>query len=73
MGFNKTNYDVMNTISLPNELNKPQEGCSVLISSYNTSEKYIRECLDSIKHQEGLFNMEMVWLMMVLLKKIRNN
>ena len=61
-GSTKQNYDVMNTIDLPDELNSTNEWCSVLISSYNTSEKYMQECLDSIKQQEGNFNMEIIWI-----------
>jgi glycosyltransferase involved in cell wall biosynthesis len=34
----------------------------VLISSYNTKAKYIQECLESIKAQQGHFNMELVWI-----------
>ena len=38
-GSTKQNYEIMNTINLPDELNNPNDACSVLISSYNTSEK----------------------------------
>ena len=61
-GSTKQNYDNMNSIALPGELNNPRDWCSLLISSYNTSEKYMKECLDSIKCQEGLFNMEIIWI-----------
>ena len=52
----------MNSISLPSELNSPDSGCSVLVSSYNTNADYMKQCLDSIKQQTGLFNIELVWI-----------
>ena len=63
MGFNKTKFHrCKDTINLPDELNNPNDACSVLISSYNTSEKYMKECLDSIQAQKGLFSIEVVWI-----------
>ena len=63
-GSTKQNYEHMDTIELPEELSSsnPRDSCSILISSYNTSEIYMRECLDSIKQQNGDFNMEIVWI-----------
>ena len=61
-GSTKRNYDVMNQIELPNELNEPKEWVSVLIPSYNTKSMYIKDCLDSIKSQEGDFGMEIIWI-----------
>ena len=52
----------MNSISLPNELTNPRVCCSVLVSSYNTNADYMKQCLDSIKEQIGLFNIELVWI-----------
>jgi glycosyltransferase involved in cell wall biosynthesis len=34
---------------------------SILISSYNTREEYIKDCLNSIVNQVGLFHTEIVW------------
>jgi hypothetical protein len=38
------------------------EWYSVLVCSYNTERRYIRECLDSIANQIGYFGIELVWL-----------
>ena len=63
-GSTKQNYDIMNTIELPSQFLPPprDKSVSVLISSLNTKASYIQECLDSIKHQHGNFNMEVVWI-----------
>jgi hypothetical protein len=63
-GSTKQNYDVMNQLSLPPQfLPPPEEHCvSVLISSLNTKAAYLQQCLDSIKHQEGMFHIEVVWI-----------
>ena len=61
-GSTRQNYEVMNQIELPNELKKPNEWVSILIPSYNTKTIYIKECLDSIRSQEGHFGMEIVWI-----------
>ena len=61
-GSTKQNYEIMNSIELPNELLEPREWVSILIPSYNTKAIYIKECLDSIKTQIGDFGMEIVWI-----------
>lgn len=61
-GSTKQNYEIMNSIELPNELKEPKEWVSILIPSYNTKAIYIKECLDSIKSQIGNFGMEIVWI-----------
>ena len=61
-GSTKKNYDVMNTIDLPPQFKEPTEWVSVLVSSYNTKHKYIQECLESIKEQQGHFGIELVWI-----------
>lgn len=61
-GSTKKSYDTMHTVEIPNHLLPPTENISVLISSYNTKAKYIKECLDSIKKQEGHYNIEVVWI-----------
>jgi cellulose synthase/poly-beta-1,6-N-acetylglucosamine synthase-like glycosyltransferase len=62
-GSTKQSYDNMNEMSLPEQfLNPPKEiGVSILISSYNTKDSYIKDCLDSIMNQEGNFNIELIW------------
>jgi amylovoran biosynthesis glycosyltransferase AmsE len=63
-GSTKQNYDTMNSMSLPIQFTppSPEDSVSILVSSYNTKAIYIKECLDSIKQQEGRFNMELVWI-----------
>jgi mannosyltransferase OCH1-like enzyme len=61
-GSTKQNYDSMNQLSLPKEFSKPAKSVSVLVSSLNTKATFIKDCLDSIKSQIGLFNIELVWI-----------
>jgi GT2 family glycosyltransferase len=63
-GSTKQNYEQMNNMTLPYQFQRPptDKSVSILISSLNTKAKYLKECLDSIKSQEGLFNMEIVWI-----------
>jgi len=63
-GSTKQSYEKMNEIELPEEFMTPtkDKSVSVLISSYNTQAKYIKECLESIKAQTGHFNIEIVWI-----------
>ena len=61
-GSTKQSYDTMNEIELPKHLLPPQYNVSILISSYDTKAIYIKECLKSIMDQEGMFNMEIVWI-----------
>jgi GT2 family glycosyltransferase len=63
-GSTKQNYHIMNTMDLPKQFIRPPKlnGVSILVSSYNTKGAYIKECLDSIKHQEGYFNIELIWI-----------
>ena len=61
-GSTKNNYESMNELVLPAKYLPPTESVSVLISSYNTNIKYIQACLESIKHQNGHFHMEIVWI-----------
>jgi hypothetical protein len=63
-GSTKQNYEQMNTMSLPEQFLKPIDvnSVSILVSSLNTKAIYIQQCLDSIKHQSGLFNIELVWI-----------
>lgn len=61
-GSSKNNYDVMNNIKLPIQFLEPDESVSILISSYNTKAQYIKECLESIKHQNGNIKLEIIWI-----------
>jgi hypothetical protein len=79
-GSTKQSYDTMNSLQLPPQFNKPLISVSILVSSYNTKTVHIQECLNSIKNQIGLFNIELVWvndgsdkLSTLLLKKCLDN
>lgn len=61
-GSTKRNYEQMNAMSLPIQFESPNIYVSVLVSSLNTKASYLHECLQSIKAQEGLFHMELVWI-----------
>lgn len=61
-GSTKSNYDIMNNIELEDIYKEPKIWVSVLISSYNTKHKYIVECLDSIKNQNGHFGIDIIWI-----------
>jgi len=61
-GSTRLNYDIMNTIELPEWLSIPSTWVSVLICSYNTKHSYIVDCLKSIKEQTGHFGIELVWV-----------
>jgi GT2 family glycosyltransferase len=63
-GTAKQSYDTMNSVVLPDILKEPElrEWYSVIITSYNTPQKYVRECLESIKCQQGYFGIEIVWV-----------
>ena len=61
-GSTKQNYEIMNTIELEDIYKEPKTWISVLVSSYNTNHKYVVECLESIKQQNGHFGIELVWI-----------
>jgi GT2 family glycosyltransferase len=61
-GTAKQSYDTMNSVVLPKELLEPKEWVSVIVTSYNTHILYMKECLDSIKCQNGHFGIELVWI-----------
>jgi glycosyltransferase involved in cell wall biosynthesis len=61
-GSTKQNYDVMNSITLPDILKPPTESVSMLICSYNTDGSYVKECLESIANQNGHVGIELVWV-----------
>lgn len=59
-GTANTNYDKMNTMTLPPLLREPKFYVSLLIPIYNTCRLYLKECLESIKCQKGYFGIELV-------------
>ncbi len=61
-GSTHNSYDNMNNFTLPSKYSLPQKNVSIVICSYNTNINYINECLDSIKHQIGEFNIELIWI-----------
>jgi len=61
-GSTKQNYEIMNNIELEEIYKEPITWISVLVSSYNTNHKYVVECLESIKQQNGHFGIELVWI-----------
>jgi GT2 family glycosyltransferase len=63
-GTAKQSYDTMNSIVLPDRVKSPpiHEWYSIVISSYNTDNQYVRECLESIRAQNGYFGIEVVWV-----------
>jgi hypothetical protein len=63
-GSTRNTYDVLNNTTIP-EIYMPPPATntvSILISSYNTKSVYIKECLESIKHQIGWFHIELIWI-----------
>ena len=61
-GSTKQCYDNMNAMDLPSQFLPPTEWVSVLVSSYNTKQAYVKECLESIRRQNGYFGIEIVWI-----------
>jgi len=61
-GSTKQNYEIMNSIELEDIYKEPKIWVSVLVSSYNTNHKYVVECLESIKIQNGHFGIELIWI-----------
>ena len=61
-GATNDSYSTMNEMELPAILREPASWVSVLICSFNTERIFIRECLDSIRSQNGVFGIEVVWV-----------
>lgn len=62
-GTAKNSYDTMDSVVLPRKLAlSPSCQISVLVSSFNTKESHLRECLLSLKNQVGYFGIELVWI-----------
>jgi hypothetical protein len=61
-GSTKKSYATMNNVQLPKQFLTPDKRVSILVSSYNTKPQYVRECLESIKSQDTLFDIDLVWI-----------
>ena len=61
-GTANNSYDKMNEITLPKQLCEPKFWVSILVCSYNTRLPFLKECLDSIRSQNGHFGIELVWI-----------
>lgn len=59
-GSSKQNYNIMNNISLPIQFNNPTKSISLLMPFYNVNTSHLKQCLESIKHQEGHFHIDFV-------------
>lgn len=61
--WGSTNFGIFDKSgSVPKQLLVGNDFVSVLVSSYNTKAKYIKECLNSIKNQKCNTNIELVWV-----------
>lgn len=61
-GSTKNSYGTMNEMELPEHLRQPKDKVSILISSLDTKAIYIKDCLNSIKNQEGHIFFEIIWI-----------
>lgn len=61
-GSAKQNYDDMNSVVLPKQLCEPDEWVSILVTSHDTNNAHVKDCLESIKCQKGHFGIELVWI-----------
>jgi glycosyltransferase involved in cell wall biosynthesis len=61
-GTANNSYDKINEITLPKQLCSPKFWISILVCSYNTCLSFLKECLDSIRSQNGHFGIELVWI-----------
>lgn len=61
-GSTYNGYDSLVHFKLPDKYLPPSVQISILVSSFNTKQKYIQECLKSIKNQVGHFHIELVWI-----------
>ena len=55
-------YDIMNIIKIPNEFIKAHKGISIIINDNNINENKLKNFIESIKNQEGNFNIELYFL-----------
>ena len=64
-GSTKKNYDIMNSLEIPQILKTPNltnNWISLMIFHKNCDNFNIDDCLDSIKHQNGYFGIEVIWI-----------
>jgi glycosyltransferase involved in cell wall biosynthesis len=62
-GSTNDSYGNMQSLEIPADLLEPPQWISILVSSYNTARRHIRECLDSIREQLGRhIGFEVVWV-----------
>lgn len=61
-GSTKQSYNSMNDIVLGEEFSEPKEWVSVLVSSYNTKIRYVKDAIKSIVDSQGHFGIELVWI-----------
>jgi hypothetical protein len=61
-GTANSSYNKINEIKLPTQLCEPLFWVSILVPSFNTKKQYLKECLDSIRSQNGHFGIELVWI-----------
>jgi hypothetical protein len=61
-GSTRQKYNIMNSLEIPTILTKPNQSISILINSCNTNILHIKDCLHSIKHQNGHYCIEIVWI-----------
>ena len=54
-GSTKQNYDIMNKINLPEQFNSPNFSITILMPFYNGNASHLKQCFESIKHQEGCY------------------
>ena len=59
-GSTRNICDKVDAFQLPPELQNPKERLTVLMSSYNSKAIYLKECLESIRQQEGHFWIDLV-------------
>ena len=59
-GSTKQNYDIMNKIQLPEQFNNPDFSITILMPFYNGNAVHLKQCLESIKHQEGCYYIDFI-------------
>ena len=59
-GSTKQNYDIMNRIKLPEQFNNPDFSITILMPFYNGNAVHLKQCLESIKHQEGCYYIDFI-------------
>ena len=59
-GSSKQNYSIMNNIKLPEQFNNPDFSITILMPFYNGNAIHLKQCIESIKHQEGCFYIDLI-------------